>query len=45
MNDRTLTNMLKSLVKYSYLEERFEDGSKYYAIPDPIVERAILKID
>ncbi|MGJ8454414.1 AAA family ATPase [Pseudothermotoga sp. U03pept] len=45
MNDRTLTNVLKSLVKYSYLEERFESGSKYYAIPDPIVERAILKID
>ncbi|WP_448522686.1 hypothetical protein [Pseudothermotoga sp.] len=27
MNDRTLTNVLRSLVRYSYLEERFEDGS------------------
>jgi len=44
MNDRTLTNVLKALLKYSYLEEHFEDGSKRYVIPDPIVERTLLKL-
>ncbi|WP_448521258.1 AAA family ATPase [Pseudothermotoga sp.] len=44
MNDRTLSNVLKALVKYSYLEERFEDGPKRYVIADPIVERTLLKL-
>lgn len=41
INDRTLTNLLKALVKYSYLEERIEGKSKRYVIPDPIVERVL----
>ncbi|WP_448521501.1 AAA family ATPase [Pseudothermotoga sp.] len=43
INDTTLPKLIKSLVKYSYLEERIENGSKRYVIPDPIVERVMLK--
>jgi len=42
INDQTLSNSLKSLVKYSYLEEHFKDGSKTYVIPDPIVKKVVL---
>lgn len=44
INDKTLSAILKSLVKYSYLEEHFIGGSKTYVIPDPIVEKTILKL-
>jgi hypothetical protein len=43
VNDTTSPKLVKSLVKYSYLEERFENGLKRYVISDPIVERAMLK--
>jgi len=32
------------LVKYSFLDVQFEDGTKKYVIPDPIVEKIILKL-
>ena len=44
ISNRRLTSVLKSLVNYSYLEEHFEGGSKRYVIPDPIVERTLLKL-
>jgi hypothetical protein len=45
INNRRLTSVLKSLVNYSYLEEQYEDGSKRYVIPDPIIERMLLKLE
>lgn len=44
INNATLSKILKSLIKYCYLEEHYEDGSKTYVIPDPIVEKTVLKL-
>jgi len=44
ISNQTLSNILKSLVKYSFLDVQFEDGTKKYVIPDPIIEKIILKL-
>ncbi len=44
ISNQTLSNVLKSLVKYSYLEEHYENGFKTYVIPDPIVQFTMIKI-
>lgn len=44
ISNQTLSNVLKSLVKYCYLEECYKNGSKTYIIPDPIVQIVMEKV-
>ncbi len=44
ITDQTLSNNINSLVKQCFLKYQYKDGSKVYAIPDPILRKVILSL-
>jgi len=44
ITDQSLSNNINSLVKQCFLEYKYNDGSKVYMIPDPILKKIALSL-